>query len=102
MTAITVAGPIGPHQIDRAGNGRTMTFSQQQQFTVTPRDFTMPPHQAVAVIRQQIDATPGADFLDWDASNRIALIEATESAIARLRASLGDRFLIDANAPLQY
>jgi len=76
--------------------------SKSQQFTVTPRDFAASPDDAEAAIRQQLAATPDATLLDWDASNRIALIEATDEAIAILRAKLDDRFFVDANAPLQY
>lgn len=80
----------------------TTLNSKPQQYTVTPRDFATPAPDAEATIRQQLAKAPDATFVDWDAHNRIAIIEAPENAIASLRETLGDQFFVDVNAPLQY
>jgi hypothetical protein len=55
-----------------------------------------------AAIRQRLAAAPDVALVDWDARNRIAIVEAPHGSLADLRQLVGDDFLVDLNAPLRF
>lgn len=73
-------------------------MSTYKQFTVSPRDASMPFDEAHRIIAN----VPGTRVTDVDSKNRIAVIEVPAQMSADVERALQDRFFVDPNAPLRY
>ena len=72
------------------------------QYTVAPRARSLSLDQTLLAVENALRSVPGSRLVSVDRQTGIVVIEAPPGRIAEIRAALGDQFMCDPNAPLQY
>jgi hypothetical protein len=75
--------------------------SSPRTFTVASRDVTAPVDLTIRAVKNALQSFPDANIVRADQDIGVVIIQVPEQHIDKLRAELGDGFMIDPNAPLR-
>jgi DNA-binding transcriptional ArsR family regulator len=75
--------------------------SSPRTFTVASRDVTAHVDLTIRAVENALQSFPDANIVRADQDIGVVIIQVPEQQIAKLRAELGDGFMIDPNAPLR-
>jgi hypothetical protein len=75
--------------------------SSPRTFTVASRDVTAPVDLTIRAVENALQSFPDANIVRTDRDIGAVIIQVPEQQIAKLRAELGDGFMIDPNAALR-
>ncbi len=75
--------------------------SPARTFTVASRDATAPFDLTIQAVESALRSLPSAGIVRADRDIGVVIVQVPEHQIDQVRATLGDGFMIDPNAPLK-
>jgi hypothetical protein len=76
--------------------------SSLQQFIVASRDVGASFDLTVQAVQRTVASTPGARVLRTDSDTGVVVVEVPKDQFVDFKTGLGDGFVVDPNAGLQY